>query len=353
MVWFVLAALLILATISGLGATYLLAQAASPAQVASQLCDDLSAQRYDAAAYLLSTPLRAADGQVTFVSAMTALDGAEGPVMACHEGKTSAGAGGSVDVPLAITRGKLGDLAGTLRLEQENGSWLVTSLPTSLLGVDKSALQVTLAYCSDLRAGDYQATYALLAPQARAGLSATGYAERARTQDIVDGVTRSCALAAVGQNNTDAATQLTITLTRAQLAARTGVITLSVTAGAWHITSVDSALQGTDLGPLSVGESFCSALARGVLGDAYALTNADYQQRVPLPQFAALLARPGARLGGCLPDLTTYHVAGTTATYTVAVTYLGSSPSEQATQPLRLSFDWETSGWRISDVTHG
>jgi hypothetical protein len=240
-VWLLIPLVLVAATVSGLGASLLMAQAAAPSQVATEFCQDLRAQNPALAASLLSSGLRAGAGRAAFGAAMRALNGAEGPVVACAAAsRTTTNARASVS--LAITRAKLGQLTGVLGLRQENGSWVIAALPTSLLGVSYHALLTTLSYCADLQAGDYTSIYALLAPSARAGMTETEYADQAQARDAKDGLAVSCVLASVGQNDTDAAAQLALTITRARAAARTGTLTLTLQTGAWRITGVDAAL---------------------------------------------------------------------------------------------------------------
>jgi hypothetical protein len=340
--WALLATLLVAATVSGLGATLLLAQAAGPGQVANEFCQDLQGQQYVLAASLLSKTLRARGGTAAFDAAMRALDGAEGPVVACGADMRTL-----TSAWVVITRAKLGQLTGLLQLRQESGSWVIAGLATSLLGVSFGALRTTLNFCASLQASDYTTIYGLLAPSARGTLTGVQYAEQARQHDMIDGVAISCVLASIGQNNTDAAVQVTLTITRVRLAARTGALALAMQSGAWHITSVDNALQGTDLGPLLVGVRFCGDLVHGQDAAAYALTSTDYQARVSPARFHALFGALPSHWIGCTPELATYAVGSTTATYAATLVAAGGG----AGQALRLAFTWVESAWWVGGVT--
>jgi hypothetical protein len=354
--WPLLTGILIVLTLSGLGATYLLAQAAGPEQVVTQLCDDLRAQRYADATRLLTSDLRTPD----VVSALSALDTAEGPVLACRQEASGGKApllGQDTGIGVTLTRGNLGDLRGTIHLHRADDGWQVASLDAGLLGAPLGAVRATLAYCAALRTGDYTTAYSLLAPgaaQAMGAESGAAYAELARAEDMAAGVAQSCALAAVGQGNTESAARLTVTITRVRAGARTGTLALAALGGGWRITALDDALQGGDLGPLATGQRLCADLTRGDLTSAYALFSAAYQQGVAESAFADLFAHHGAHWTGCVPDLTTYTLTGATATYTVTLTAMTSTQAERASVPARLSFTLAATGaWQVSDLAWG
>jgi hypothetical protein len=351
--WPLLAGILIVLTLSGLGATYLLAQAAGPEQVVTELCDDLRAQRYADVATLLTGDLRAPDAML----ALAALDTAEGPVVACQQdtrGGQVAVTGETASMGATLTRAKLGDLRGAIHLRRGADGWRVDGLDAALLGAPLGAVRATLAYCAALRSGDYAAAYGLLTPDAARAMGAensAAFAEMARAEDMVAGVAQSCALAAVGQGNTERAAHLTLSVTRGRVGTRTGTLTLAALGSGWRITALDAALQGGDLGPLAAGQRLCAALARGNLADAYALFSAEYQRRVPVAAFAPLVARHGAHWTGCVPDLATYAISGAAASYTATFTALGATPGTHVSAPARLSFTLAGDGaWRVDEL---
>src|SRR5262249_31570597 len=157
------------------------------------------------------------------------------------------------------------------------GNWKVDGLDTSLLGANLASLQETQTFCTALTNKDYTSAYSQLGSVAQGQLTSEQFAAQAALHDQIDGPVTGCTLVAVGSSNTYTTTSLTVSVTRATLGARSGAVTLDIENGAWKVASVELALLGSDLGPLQVGQQFCTALQAGQFSVAYGLLSSSFQ----------------------------------------------------------------------------
>jgi hypothetical protein len=248
-------------------------------------------------------------------------------------------------------------LAVVLALLTLSGGGLVTFSAT------QGPEAVIQAYCGDLLARDYASAYDLLSPHARARLTREQFERAGAVRERLDGAATACALAdglpLVG--NVAAlnpfATTATITATLRRRRAQTGAVTLvRQDGGAWAIDRIDPSLEGADVTPLLLADTFCGALVAGDFHAAYGLFSAAARHRVSEAEFTqavkdALSDGGNAKLASCTPDPASYSVMDATASVTANVdTSAGGVP---LTLPTTLTFVKAQGGWTIDnfDVT--
>lgn len=344
-----------------------------PAKVASVFCHDLQARDYAQAYSLLDSGATHGLSKSQFVTAARTLDTAAGAITAC--GQQSGGSaysyrlgGQTASVGLSLTRASGARFQGTLRLANQDGAWKITSADTSLFGANLAALTVANAYCADLRARDYAAAYKLLDASTQRGISANDFTQQAQAHDTLDGPVTACAIVglstatptdATSGHNTpknaslDQSATLTETVTRQILGQRQGMISLTFADHAWRLRSIDGALQGSDLGGLQVVQRFCGDLGQHNYGDAYGLLSANLEsQSGGAGAMAALWSgQDGLAWLGCVPQMPTYAVSGTSATVTVQLIVRNTFLGQQNTGPVLFHLVRDTSGWRIDNIT--
>ncbi len=348
----VLAAVLVAGTAGG---AYALLQYNQPANAASQFCQDLKVQNFDSAYMMLSAKLQVQYNSGQFHQLNETLDAAEGKVTACGSGQGSGAydyslGGDTATVGAAITREKQGNLQGALHLVSQ-GSWKVDGLDTSLLGINLGALQTLDAFCAAEQSQSYDAVYDLLGPDLRAQTQKAVYVLLAMAQDQLDGKVTACSLKSVVRGNTDAATTVTITVTRETRGTNSGAVTLDSTEGSWKISKIDDAVQGTNLLPLLTASQFCFDIALGDFASAYALTSSTFQAAKTQAQLTQTFALPaGSRWLGCQPDIATYRVTGTQAQFSGQFVYMDASQAFRAVG-MTLFLVEEGSTWKVDDVT--
>lgn len=356
----VISIVLVLGAIGGAGAVFLINQIAAPGVAALQFCNQLKAQSYDDAYKSLSSDLQAKYSQTNFRAGVTALDTAEGKVTGCQQAQGSntysysLGAS-TATVTAQLTRSIQGNLTGALHLKNQNGSWKVDGIDTSLLGVNIGALQASGAFCAAMQSQDYAAAYALLDSTQQGLVSQDDFVASGKLHDQIDGAVTKCALAKVPSGNTDQLTRLTIDLTRATLGDRTGDVTLKYEGSAWKVDATDAAINGTDLRPLIVGAQFCALLGADKFGDAYGLVSSNFQQNVSKDQFVTNFSTyqgMPVKWTCDTPDLKTYTVSNTSASVVVPITDAIPSlgPNAKFTGKYKIEFVLENSGWKINDI---
>jgi len=350
--WIALAIVVVLLALAGGGVVYALSQLAAPAAAAISFCNDLKTQSYTPAYQLLSAKLQGQFTQVQFTQGSQALDTVEGTVTSCKQGTGNAYAysfgGTTATLQAVITRSKQGDLSGTIHLKSENGTWKVDGLDTSLLGANLASLQETLTFCTALAAKDYSSAYSQLGIVAQGQLTATQFTAQGTLHDQIDGPVTGCTLVALGSGNDDTTTSLTVSVTRATLGARTGNVTLDVESGAWKVAKVDLALLGTDLGPLLVGQQFCTALQAGQYTAAFGLLSTTAQTGHK-PDELALPS--GLSYAGCDPDLSTYKVTTSSASFNANLKVKDAASGLTVPLGITLKFVVEGGNWKIDDFS--
>jgi hypothetical protein len=222
---------------------------------------------------------------------------------------------------------------------------------------------VIQTYCGDLLAKDYASAYELFSPHARGRLTKEQF-ERAETIYVrLDGTATGCAitdsLPLVGNMGAlnPFASSATISATLRRRRAQTGAVTLvRQGGGAWAIERIDPALEGADVAPLGVADTFCAALIADDIHSAYGLFSDAARHRVSEAELThavkdALSDGGNAKLTSCTPDPTTYAVNGVTARVRAEIgTSSGGVP---LTLPITLTFVKAHGGWTIDtfDVT--
>lgn len=350
--WIGLAIVLLLLVLAGGGVVFAVAQLAAPATAAVTFCNDLKTQNYTTAYQLLSTNLKGQFTQTQFSAGAQALDSVEGPVTSCKQAAGSkvysySFGANTATLVAVITRSKQGDLSGTIHLKSENGNWRVDALDTSLLGANLASLQTVQTFCTAMASKDYTTAYNALGSVAHTQLTAAQFQAQAQLHDEIDGAVTGCTLASFGSGNDDSITHLVVSVNRAKLGARTGDVALDVEGGAWKVATVDVALLGTDLGPLLVGEQFCNALQAAKYDDALALMSTGFKADAK----ASDLALPsGLKWGGCTPNLTTYKVSSSSASFTADLKVIDTSTNRSVDLSTTLKFVLEGTNWKIDDL---
>ncbi|MGE5335417.1 MAG: hypothetical protein ACM3N4_12000 [Nitrososphaerota archaeon] len=350
---------LVLGAIGGGAAVFFINQFAAPGVAAKQFCGDLKSQNYDSAYGLLSASLKSQYPETMFRTGVTSLDTAEGKVIGCDQATGSNSYSYSLGASTAtvgaqLTRAIQGNLTGTLRMKNENGSWKVDGIDTSLLGVNMGALQAAGGFCAAMQSQDYATAYGLLDSAQQGLVSQADFVASGTLHDQIDGAVSKCALAKVPQGNTDQLTHLTIDLTRSKLGDRTGDVTLKSDGSAWKIDATDAALNGSDLRPLVLNTQFCTLLGAGKYADMYTLLSSGFQHDVTKAQLVAqFTSYQGYQLKWSCgkPDLSTFKVTGDSATivepWTIAFPALGAAA--KSTDNFTISFVLENDAWKVDN----
>jgi hypothetical protein len=228
-------------------------------------------------------------------------------------------------------------------------------------------IAATLQYCAALRVQDYRAAYALTSSATQKQTSQAQFTAEAKLHDGVDGkITRCAPVPASRDTFGDAIGDLgfllggartaavSVTIVRARLGARTGTITMTSQGGSWSVGAIADTLQGTPLGPLLLADHFCAALAAGDFKSAFGDLSA---HQVSLEKSEANFAREaappaGAKYTGCVPELTTYHVAGATASVQLALDIQVTTPAGASVVPVvsLASFVQEKGAWKLDGL---
>lgn len=229
------------------------------------------------------------------------------------------------------------------------------------------ARAVASRWCGALLAHNYASAWALLSPGAQAGQTAAQFATDAQLHDAVDGGVTACTVAAAAAGGWGAdlgfglappATMgVSVHITRAQLGARTGDVTLARQAGGWRVSAVAAALQGTPVGPLLVADHFCKALTAGNYTSAYGDLSA---RQTSLEKSAANFAKEatspgGAAYVGCTPSYHTYKITGDTATLGLTINIRVATDAGTSVVPVAgvATLVLENNAWKLDglDIT--
>ncbi|HEY7835454.1 MAG TPA: hypothetical protein VIG30_17895 [Ktedonobacterales bacterium] len=352
--WITLGVLAALLVVLGGGGAYAYGQYLAPGKAAEAFCGALKANDATTAYGQLAAAEQAqlTEGQLSL--GLKTLTTIEGGVVACAVSASGAGygyqlGGATATVSATITRATAGALRGTLTLANEGGAWKIARLDTSLLGADPGALAAAATFCAALQSQDYTSAFGLLA--SAGGQTQQVFTQAAQTHDQIDGLVTACGPVSLGQFQSAAGSSLTLSVTRAKLAARKGTVTLADATNSWRITTLDSTILGTDLGPLQVGTRFCADLASGNYADAYSLLSAREQAMGSADQFAAQIAPPSPLTwAGCTPNLSTYRVTGTSASYSIALTLRDTANGVTASAAFVVTLVLENGAWRMDNL---
>lgn len=352
------AIVLVLGGLLGGTAIFLISQFAAPGVAALKFCNDLKSQSFDSAYSELSTDLQSQFSRTSFSAGVAALDTAEGKVTGCQQAQGSNSYSYSIGASTAtvgaqLTRATQGNMTGALHLKNQNGSWKVASIDTSLLGVNIGALQASGAFCAAMQGQDYSAAYDLLDSTQQAAVSRDDFVASGKLHDQIDGSITTCALSKVPEGNNDQITHLTIQMNRSKLGARTGDVTLKFEGSAWKLDATDAALNGTDLRPLVLGGTFCTLFAAGKYGDAYGLLSSAAQATITKAQFIAgfqTIDGYTVKWSCGTVDLTTYTVKSDSASVVIPITDSIAALNFKDTLDTKVEFVLENGVWKIDDL---
>ncbi len=356
-VWIAIAVVVALALVGGGAGYYFLSYLPTQARAAvnsaaTAFCADLTSQNYVSAYEATSATLQGQFTQTQFTQDFTTLDKAEGTASTCSGTLSYTYANSTATFNTTLARSTQGSLQGKLHLKLVGSAWKIDAIDTSLLGVNLGAVQTVQAYCAALQSQDYTTAYGLLDSSAQAGTTASAYTTTEQLHDTINGKVTDCSITAVGQGNTDTSAEMTESITRANLAAQTGAVTLSATGSKWLITQLATSAEGEDVGPYLLGQQFCSDLAANDFNSAYNLTSATFQSQVTEAQWQATW-EPDTSSGIQVdwtcgkPDLSTYQVSGSSASYQAPLT--ASIPSVGASNSNTFTFNFTNDGtkWTV------
>ena len=237
------------------------------------------------------------------------------------------------------------------------GGLIVKPLLDKAAALDDAARTAT-AYCADLKAQDYASAYGELSSGYQASLAQTQFTQAAKLHDQIDGPVTACTVPkqtdAHGVSVTDRAITLPATIARKKTAS--GPVTLVKQGSAWRLDKVDPALQGTDLGPLQVADTYCQALVRADYPAAYSTFSSAYQSsRGSEADFAARfqsLSQNGVKITACTPQIETYTVAPDDESGSLGANLTLSVNGTAVPGGIRstLTFKKEQTVWKIDDV---
>ncbi len=226
-------------------------------------------------------------------------------------------------------------------------------------------LEVATTFCADVKARDYSSAYGLLSTNYQSQIKQSAYVQTAQLQDQVDGPVKNCGL----QTGNSSSFSFDFNRKTASVAAQivrnkalTGNIALVEEGSDWKIDSLDASLQGTDVGPLETGNSFCAALAAGNYGAAWQEFSADFKSKDPESQYvngikqglAQLSQQYGVavKIGGCKLQLSTYTVSADDTSASVTSDLIVTAGAQSGDQPQKMALVKESDGWRIDSLTN-
>jgi len=285
-----------------------------------------------------------------FTTAGATLDRIEGRVTACPAISDNAVQIGvnSATVDASLTRAGLGPMRGKVGLTHEQNAWRISSLDPTLLGVSLDALVAANNFCAELQAQRYTDTYTALTDDLRGGLSSAEYEQMSHWSDQINGTVRSCAPVTVDSSAGESAATMSFSITRAKLGKLRGDIALVNTNGVWKVKSVDSALQGADLGALVNGRRYCADLASNNSGDLVTQVTVGYWLNTAGARLVAGIK--GESWTGCSFDATTFKLSGDTASYKGVMQI---TAKDKTTRRAALTFGaTHTDGaWKVDTLT--
>ena len=342
-------AVVVLALLGG-GAFVGISQYQAPAQAAQQFCTALKSQDYVSAYSMLSSSLQAEYTSTLFTLGSQTLDKVEGNVIACGAAGGNAYDytlfGSTASISSVIDRAQTGSLTGELHLINQNG-WKISGIDSSLLGVNLTSLQAVQGFCTALQNGNFSGAYSYLGSALQSQISESTFAQQGSLHQQVDGTVTGCAIVGFGQGNSDTATNLTVSITRTTLGTVQGKATLDLEGGAWKISSIDTAVEGSDLGGLVVLQKFCSYLKGGQLSKAYGLMTSTDQSAIPLSSFESAFTFAGV-IVGCSLQLSTYKVTDPTDAQIVGAFTATASGATESSASVTFHMVKQGSAWKVN-----
>jgi hypothetical protein len=301
----------------GAGAFVGINQYQAPANAAQQFCNNLKAQDYVATYSMLASGLQAQYSSDEFSLGAKTLDQSEGAVTACGQANGSAYNytlfGNTATISAVITRAQSGSLTGTLHLVNQNG-WKISGIDTSLLGVNLASLQTAAGFCAAVQRQDYTTAYSFFGASLQSQITQSDFVSQGSLHDQIDGLVTACGVTGLGQGNNDTTTNLTVSIMRSKLGQKTGQASLDVEASAWKFSSLDTGLQGSDVGGVLVINRFCSDVDSYNPHAAYELTSSAFQSAISEANFDQVFGYPKSEIiYSCKPNLSTFSVTSTTS----------------------------------------
>ena len=220
-------------------------------------------------------------------------------------------------------------------------------------------LTAAQTFCTDLKKQDYTAAYGMLSTAYKGRVTEDQFTQASKLHDQVDGKVTACGLPQ-GRSNTNFNFNLNqntatfnVDVTRRHLVS--GSVTMVKENGAWKVDSLDSTLQGTDLGPLQVADQFCKAIVAQDFKTAYGYLSTDLQGKASQKDLQSAFANDSqTQINGCSPSFTTYSVgsADTTATLDTSMTVAvkNSSGTRVVGVPVTLTFVKDSGVWKIDGI---
>ena len=318
--------------------------------VAAVFCAALRGRDYPTAYALLDPAARGGLSADAYASALRTLDSAEGRVNDCGAaalaGYQYAPGQTTASDTLTLTRQRA-TLTGAVGLTFDGATWRITSVAQSLYGAPLASAVVAQSYCAALRAGDYPAAYALYSATLQGMQVESAYLTAQRLRDMLTGRVTGCSVIALSTPDAQTVNAL-LSVSRATGPLQGGDLQLQLDGGVWRISQLDPAIQGVDVGPYQVAQSFCADVASGDFGGVYdLLTDALQTRTTPAQLSSALIPGPGQRWSCGSAQRGSYVVTGDTATYRMTMT--SSDPASAPAQRTEtLQFALIAGAWRIS-----
>lgn len=233
--------------------------------------------------------------------------------------------------------------------------------------IGQRALQEPLntanAFCADLGAQKYADAYTMLSSAYQAQVKVKDFTDISQLHDQLDGTVRQCGLAGIQSNggfnfnlNPTSAT-FNAQITRNHVF--TGAVALVKQNDGWKIESIDDSLQGSDVGALSTGASFCQALAAQKYAAVYNMFTPAYQKQIgSVDSYVSGLKQVFGdgqfQITGCQPEIKTFTVTAQddNASLSGSFTFKATTAAGALTVPVpfKLAFAKISGAWKISDL---
>lgn len=216
---------------------------------------------------------------------------------------------------------------------------------------------VATTFCNDLKAQNYTTAYDLLSSNAQGQVSRDLFVQASQLQDQIDGTVKSCGPV----TGSGADTKIDVNAGKASLKATvqrnqafTGNISLVKQGSDWKVDDIDASLQGRDIAPIIVADTFCKALVANDFHTAYALLSTRQQGLATEDEFKQQITSPDPTTGetvtiqGCTPKFGSYTVSATSATLqsSLSASVGGTTGSVDVT----LTFVKEGGNWKIDKL---
>ncbi len=218
-------------------------------------------------------------------------------------------------------------------------------------------VNVATTFCNDLKGQKYTTAYDLLSSNAQGQISRDLFVQGAQLQDQIDGTVKSCGPVTGGSADAKIdvnAGKATLKATVQRNQAFTGNILLIKQGSDWKIDDIDSSLQGRDIAPIVVADTFCKALVANDFHTAYSLLSARQQGLATEDEFKQQITSPDPTTGetvtiqGCTPKFGSYTVSDTSATLQTSLTASVGGTSGSA--DFTLTFVKEGGAWKIDKL---